>query len=68
MNKQVIDVYDGMAMPDDCARRIEREMSRAIRQKKGETKFMKNEKDGQKQSWVDFSVKMRSYSAPKRQK
>ena len=37
MNKQVIDVYDGMAMPDDCARRIEREMSRAIRQKKGET-------------------------------
>ena len=26
-------------------------MSRAIRQKKGETKFMKNEKNGQKQSW-----------------
>ena len=51
MNKQVIDVYDGMAMPADCARRIEGEMSRAIRQKKGETKFMKNEKDGQKQSW-----------------
>ena len=44
MNKQVIDVYDGMAMPADCARRIEGEMSRAIRQKKGETKFMKNEK------------------------
>lgn len=51
MNKQVIDVYDGMAMPADCARRIEGEMSRAIRQKKGETKFMKNEKNGQKQSW-----------------
>ncbi len=50
MNKQVIDVYDGMAMPADCARRIEGEMSRAIRQKKGETKFMKNEKNGQKQS------------------
>lgn len=40
-----------MAMPADCARRIEGEMSRAIRQKKGETKFMKNEKNGQKQSW-----------------
>ena len=51
MNKQVIDVYDGMAMPADCARRIEGEMSRAIRQKKGKTKFMKNEKNGQKQSW-----------------
>ena len=51
MNKQVIDVYDGMAMPDDCARRIEGEMNRAIRQKKGETKFMKNEKSGKKQSW-----------------
>jgi hypothetical protein len=51
MNKQLIDVYDGMAMPADCARRIEGEMSRAIRQKKGETKFMKNEKNGQKQSW-----------------
>ena len=51
MNKQVIDVYDGMAMPADCARCIEGEMSRAIRQKKGETKFMKNEKNGQKQSW-----------------
>ena len=38
-------------MPADCARRIEGEMSRAIRQKKGETKFMKNEKNGQKQSW-----------------
>ena len=33
MNKQVIDVYDGMAMPGDCARRIEEEMNRAIRQK-----------------------------------
>ena len=51
MNKQVIDVYNEMAMPADCARRIEGEMSRAIRQKKGETKFMKNEKNGQKQSW-----------------
>lgn len=51
MNKQVIDVYDGMAMPDDCARRIEGEMNRAIRQEKGESKFMKNEKNGQKQSW-----------------
>ena len=50
MNKQVIDVYDGMAMPDDCARRIEGEMNRAIRQK-GETKFMKNEKNEKKQSW-----------------
>lgn len=51
MNKQVIDVYNEMAMPADCARRIEGEMSRAIRQKKGKTKFMKNEKNGQKQSW-----------------
>ena len=50
MNKQVIDVYNGMAMPDDCARRIEGEMNRAIRQK-GETKFMKNEKNEKKQSW-----------------
>ena len=50
MNKQVIDVYNGMAMPDDCARRIEGEMNRAIRQK-GETKFMKNEKTEKKQSW-----------------
>ena len=56
MNKQVIDVYDGMAMPADCARRIEGEMSRAIRQKKGETKFMKNEKNGQKQN-VDDQTK-----------
>lgn len=51
MNKQVIDVYDRMAMPDDCARRIEGEMNRAIRQKKGEKRFMKNEKNGKKQSW-----------------
>ena len=51
MNKQVIDVYDRMAMPDDCAQRIEGEMDRAIRQKKGEKKFMKNEKNGKKQSW-----------------
>lgn len=50
MNKQVIDVYNGMAMPDDCARRIEGEMNRAIRQK-GETKFMKNGKNEKKQSW-----------------
>lgn len=51
MNKQLIDVYDRMAMPDDCARRIEGEMDRAIRQKKGEKRFMKNEKNGKKQSW-----------------
>lgn len=51
MNKQVIDVYNGMAMPDDCARRIEGEMSRAIRQKKGEKRFMKSEKSCKKQSW-----------------
>ena len=51
MNKQVIDVYDEMAMPDDCARRIEGEMNRAIRRKKGENKFMKNENNGKKQSW-----------------
>lgn len=50
MNKQVIDVYDEMAMPDDCARRIEGEINRAIRQK-GETKFMKNEKNDKKRSW-----------------
>ena len=46
MNKQVIDVYNEMAMPGDCARRIEGEMNRAIRQKKGENRFMKNEKNG----------------------
>ena len=51
MNKQVIDVYDRMAMPDDCARRIEGEMNRVIRQKKGEKRGMKNEKNGKKQSW-----------------
>lgn len=51
MNKQVIDIYNEMAMPGDCARRIEGEMNRAIRQKKGENKFMKNEKTSKKQSW-----------------
>ena len=51
MNKQVIDVYNEMAMPGDCARRIEEEMNRAIRQKKGENRFMKNEKNGKKQGW-----------------
>ena len=51
MNKQVIDVYDEMVMPGDCAQRIEGELNHAIRQKKGEKKFMKNEKNGKKQSW-----------------
>ena len=50
MNKQVIDVYDRMAMPDDCVRRIEGEMKRAIRQKKGGNN-MKKENGTQKQSW-----------------
>ena len=50
MNKQVIDVYDGMAMPSDCARRIEGEMNRAIHKKKG-CNNMKKENGTQKQSW-----------------
>lgn len=51
MNKQVIDVYNGMAMPDDCVRRIEGEMDRAIRQKKGGNNCMKKGNGDQKQSW-----------------
>ena len=51
VNKQVIDVYNEMTMPGDCARRIEEEMNRAIRQKEGENRFMKNEKNGKKQGW-----------------
>lgn len=50
MNKQVIDTYDRMAMPDDCARRIEGEMNRAIHKKKGGNN-MKKENGTQKQSW-----------------
>ena len=56
MNKQVIEVYDRMAMPDGCAKRIERELNRAIRQKKGGKRMTNEKKSSRKQGWCVAAV------------
>lgn len=50
MDRQVIEIYDRMAMPDGCARSIEEEMQQVVRQKKGGN-HMKEKKKVQKQGW-----------------
>lgn len=56
MNKQVIEVYDRMTMPDGCAKRIERELRCAIRQKKGGKCMTNEKKSARKQGWFVAAV------------
>lgn len=51
MDKRLIEAYDRMTMPDDCAQRIERKMRRALRQKKGGIYTMEVRPGAQRQGW-----------------
>lgn len=51
MDKRLIDAFDRMTMPDDCAQRIQRKMRRALRQKNGGVYTMEVKPCSRKQGW-----------------
>ena len=51
MDKRLIDAFDRMTMPDDCAQRIERKLRRALRQKNGGVYTMEVKPGSRKQGW-----------------